>query len=391
MKLAFFSPLDSLTIFGGFEKVLSLLVDNFDKRNVEILICKLASADEAIPERNSWLKVFQTHKTLILKYTWPRALPKKLARWLGKCQIIENKDFDGNLLKSVDVAIVIHPLSLQPVSTFLTKTGFKGKIVGWFHSSLFGSDNPMKTLIKKTFFRISLTKQLRCTNLVLAISSGIEKQVKKLLPNIKVSTVYNPVLSADYERIPPVKRSSKPIFAYVGRIADAEKNLKFMFKGLSMLKFDWKLKIIGTGPDEETLKEYSKKLGIQDKIEWLGFSKEPYELLRNEGVTALLLTSRFEGFGLVLVEAISYGIPVISSDCEAGPGDIVVEGVNGYLYKPGDLKEFVEKVSGLAMGKLKVADSDEMRKTVKKFQIDTVCESIYNEFKRVLQSDLQRF
>ena len=107
-------------------------------------------------------------------------------------------------------------------------------------------------------------------------------------------------------------------------------------------------------------------------------------------MTALLLTSRFEGFGLVLVEAISHGIPVISSDCETGPRDIVVEGINGYLYKPGDLKEFVEKVNGLAMGKLKVADPDEMRKTVRKFQIDTVCESIYDEFVKIVDENASK-
>lgn len=154
-----------------------------------------------------------------------------------------------------------------------------------------------------------------------------------------------------------------------------------------MLKFDWKLKVIGTGPDEKMLRRYADKLGIADKIEWLGFSREPYELLRSEGVTALLLTSNYEGFGLVLIEAISYGIPVISSDCEAGPKDIVVPGVNGYLYKKGDLNDFVDKLNGIVSGRLKVSDYTEMRKTVKKFEIEEVCRNIYEELCKLVSHD----
>jgi len=384
MKVIIFFP-HPLTGFGGLKKVLNILVEYLEKRNFEVLFCKLASEDCIEPDRNTWFSLFQTHETLILRYTWPKVLPKRFVHWFGKYEIIEDKNFDNDVFKDLDLAVITAPSFLQSVLTLLNKIGFKGKIIGWFHGSLFGSNSMVKTLAKKIFLKNSLTKQLKCTDLVPSISSGIEEQVKKLLPNAKVVTVYNPVLPADYEKIPPIKRSTKPIFAYIGRIDNYQKNLKFMFKGLSMLEYDWKLKIIGEGPDEDMLKEYSKKLGIQDRIEWLGFSKEPYELLRDEGVTALLLTSNFEGLGLVLIEAISYGIPVISSDCEAGPRDIVVEGVNGYLYKPGDLRDFVEKVDGLVTGKLKVASPEEMRKTVKKFQIDVVCEKIYDELVKLVE------
>jgi UDP-D-galactose:(glucosyl)LPS alpha-1,6-D-galactosyltransferase len=61
-------------------------------------------------------------------------------------------------------------------------------------------------------------------------------------------------------------------------------------------------------------------------------------------VSALLLTSAFEGFGMTLVEAMSYGIYCISSDCPSGPADIVREGVNGKLYAPGDLPAFRERL-----------------------------------------------
>jgi len=79
-----------------------------------------------------------------------------------------------------------------------------------------------------------------------------------------------------------------------------------MLKGLSRLKHkDWQLKIVGTGPDEEKLKKLAGKLGIADRISWLGFRKDPYSDFRE--ITALMLTSRYKGFPMVLVETIQRG------------------------------------------------------------------------------------
>jgi len=384
LRISFFFT-NPLTVFGGFEKILGIVINYLEKKGIETILCKLIGEKEQIPDRSAWIELYRHHPRLfVVKYSWPFFLTERSARWIGEIRISENHEFFENL-RDVDVAIVNYPFLLKPIYSLLQRIGSKSKIVGWFHDWLYAGSTRFKREVKKVLVPFLIPSHLKSADLVLAISSGIAEKIEKFSPRTPVSIVYNPVLTDDYEKIPPVKRSNRPIFAYVGRLVNPNKNLKFMFKGLSMLEYDWKLKIIGEGPDEDMLKEYSKKLGIQDRIEWLGFSKEPYELLRDEGVTALLLTSNFEGLGLVLIEAISYGIPVISSDCETGPRDIVVEGVNGYLYKPGDLRDFVEKVNGLVTGKLKVASPEEMRKTVKKFQIDVVCEKIYDELVKLVE------
>ncbi|MDI3495960.1 MAG: UDP-D-galactose:(glucosyl)LPS alpha,6-D-galactosyltransferase [Pseudothermotoga sp.] len=84
------------------------------------------------------------------------------------------------------------------------------------------------------------------------------------------------------------------------------------------------------------------------------------------------MTSRFKGLGHVLIEAISYGIPVISSDCEKGPRDIDVLGVNGSLYKKGNLREFVKIVTDFVKGKLSIASPEKMKATVRKFKISLI-------------------
>jgi len=110
----------------------------------------------------------------------------------------------------------------------------------------------------------------------------------------------------------------------------------------------------------------------------MGFHPQPFSIVRE--CTALLLTSRFEGFPLVLVEAIQYGIPVISSNCQAGPEDIVIEGVNGYLFPEGDLESFVNILRKVISGELKFASPEEIARTAERFSP----EAFYERFKAAL-------
>ena len=348
----------------------------------------MAHDKELIPEKERWSRIFQEHDVFILKYQFPDSLPKRIRNRLGNFNLKEHLSAHP---KDFEIAIVILPHFIIPVYNFLKRNKIDAKIVAWFHNSItmyIHSTSRIKSFTKKTIFNLLgvFKKQFKKVDLFLSISTGIAHAVIKQLPSAPVKVVYNPVLPANFENIPVIKQSSTPIFAYIGRLDDFQKNLRFMFKALSRLDFTWKLKIIGTGPDEQALMDYAKKLRIENSIEWKGFSEKPFELLRDEGVTALLLTSRFEGLPTVLIEAISYGIPVIASNCPTGPSDIVINGVNGYLYEPGNLKDFVEKLRGLATGDLKVADIDQMRKSIEKFRIDNVCANIYSSLVGLLYS-----
>jgi len=139
------------------------------------------------------------------------------------------------------------------------------------------------------------------------------------------------------------------------------------------------LKVFGKGPDENTLSKYAEKLKINDKIEWLGFCANPYDVLKKDGVTAVVLTSRFEGLPTVLIEAVAHGIPVVSSNCNTGPDDIVISGVNGYLYKQGSIKDFTEKLKKVSFETQNFAELGRLMHSVDKFRIESVCENIYEK------------
>jgi glycosyltransferase involved in cell wall biosynthesis len=90
-----------------------------------------------------------------------------------------------------------------------------------------------------------------------------------------------------------------------------------------------RLEIYGQGPDQGSLQELIDELGLRENVTLAGYTKDPASVY--EKASCSLLTSRFEGFGLVLLESLSHGCPVVSYDVKYGPADIVADGVNGFL------------------------------------------------------------
>lgn len=381
MKVVLFSP-NPVNVFGGFEKIVKVVSDYLSLKGVDFSICKLASENEDVPPKDKWVEPYNKICNSLLVYECEKGIFQKLRQWSGDFRIVDEKN--SKIIKDSDIAIVISPIFLKVIRQYLRRIGSNAKIVTWFHLPLsytFLSLKFPKNLIKSSVFKVFRVyqEQLKHADLHLSISSGIAAEIKMFSPNANVKIVYNPALCDDYLNIEPIRRSEKPVFAYVGRLDNSQKNLFFLLKALSKLKFEWKLKVVGTGPDENKLKMYAKKIGVEKYLEWLGFSSSPFELLRNEGVSAVLLTSKFEGLPTVLIEAISYGIPVVSSHCPTGPDDIIINGINGFLYKPGSINDFVDKVNYVISNSHIFSQSEKIRKTVEKFRTSLVCESIYRE------------
>ena len=90
-----------------------------------------------------------------------------------------------------------------------------------------------------------------------------------------------------------------------------------------------RLEIYGQGPDADALQQLIDDSGLRENVTLAGYTKDPAAVYRRASCS--LLTSRFEGFGLVLLESLSHGCPVVSYDVKYGPADIVADGVNGFL------------------------------------------------------------
>jgi glycosyltransferase involved in cell wall biosynthesis len=117
----------------------------------------------------------------------------------------------------------------------------------------------------------------------------------------------------------------------------------------------WSLEIAGSGiAGHQFLKELSEELGINDCVQFLGFRSDIDTVMRQSAI--FVLSSRIEGFGMVLLEAMSQGCACVSFDCKSGPSDIIAHEVDGLLVPDQDLDEMVTALTRLMRSK------DERRK-----------------------------
>ena len=115
------------------------------------------------------------------------------------------------------------------------------------------------------------------------------------------------------------------------------------FKNVTEKHSDWILEIYGDGPQEVELKSLITQLNLEKHVFLKGFSPNVKEVIINASIFAL--SSVFEGFGLVIVEAMACGLPIVSYACPCGPKDIISEGKDGFLVNINDEIALANKIN----------------------------------------------
>lgn len=290
---------------GGTETVVKEVTRLLNRVNgFEPQVYVLGDSDD-----KQWLKGIKFGHSPFVKNKWLRVFPYFfwLYHYLRK--------------EKPDLVVGLSPVICQLLAMTRWALQKKFPIISWMHFSL--TANHMKqTLLKRADYHF-------------AISTGIANQLHNLgIEKNRIYTIYNPVKKTDKM----IKRpTNKSIFVYMGRITfEGQKRLKDMFDALAMVEGPWQLDIVGDGDDRSICQTYTEKIGIEKNVVWHGWQSDPWSVI-NEA-TALVLSSEFEGFPMVLVEAIARGVYCISSDCPTGPEDIIEEDVNGELYRTGDVQ-----------------------------------------------------
>jgi glycosyltransferase involved in cell wall biosynthesis len=184
-----------------------------------------------------------------------------------------------------------------------------------------------------------------CMAAAVGVSDGIARELvgSAGLSRNKVVTIHNIVIrdglldrSAEQIDHPWLSDRSTPLFVTAGRLVP-QKDHETLLNALALHRRSGgnaRLLILGSGPLDDVLKRHAAALGLETSVCFVGFRANPLPWLRHADV--FVLSSRSEGFGNVLVEAMACGTPVIATDCDHGPREILEDGRYGVLVPPRD-------------------------------------------------------
>lgn len=179
-----------------------------------------------------------------------------------------------------------------------------------------------------------------------AISKGVKDEVENVVPKLrnKLRTIYNigkPSTSYSINNSTNLacstKKNASSTYKFIacGRLTD-QKDYATMLQALRRLPKDleWEIDILGEGELRNSLEQLARTLGIYERVNLVGFQSDPSLWYAKADV--FILSSQWEGFGNVIVEAMSAGVAVVSTDCPHGPSEIIEHGVDGLLVPPSD-------------------------------------------------------
>jgi len=187
---------------------------------------------------------------------------------------------------------------------------------------------------------------------IIAVSQGVKEDLCALgkLPEKMVRVIYNPAatgVSPDRVSIDVGNKLWGEGFKHnilaVGRLSE-EKDYNTLIRAFALLPeaLNAKLVILGDGPLREELHKFVTQLGLVEKISFPGFVRDTYPMYRSADL--FVLSSLWEGFGNVIVEALECGVPVVSTRCPGGPAEILENGRYGRLVPVGDHVALAEAI-----------------------------------------------
>jgi len=312
--------LEELSGRGGVETVLGAVISEIRRRHQDVaLYLPLPTQDE---EWNaSMADIALYYDPIVLNANMQVVLPQ-WRRILGLRRLLA-------LHGTGDVLVATHVPQTAMYARLAVGYRDAPPIVSWLH-------NPTKNFFNPEYINYA--------DLHWSISHGIGREVlERLNPARMVCWIGNPIdIPAD-----SIASSEQPKFIFVGRLENRQKRVDVILKALSEVSFSYHLHVFGDGPDRQALQRFAIELGICERVTWHGWKADPWDEVRE--ASCLLLSSDFEGFPMVIGEALSRRLPVIASNCEFGPGELVRPNLNGMLFSPSNWQELRDILNGAVL------------------------------------------
>ena len=357
---------------GGAERVMVNLARGFIERGLQVDLVLAKAEGPYLSQVPKEVRVVDLGAKRVL-YSLPRLVrylhqerPQVMLSALNHANIVA---IWAKMLARVKMRLVVAEHSTLSRSTE-NATSFRAKFM---------------PLLIKTFYPYA--------DAVVAVSRGVAEDLitQTGLPAEKIKVIYNPVVTPelftkaeeplDY---PWFRSGEPPVILGVGRLTKP-KDFPTLIRAFALVRKERpaRLMILGEGEERPNLEALVRELGLEEDVALPGFVENPYKYMKRAAV--FVLSSRWEGFGNVLVEAMALGTPVVATDCPSGPAEILEGGKWGQLVPVGNETSLARAII-LALSK--PVNAGELRSRAQLFSVDGVVQ-LYLDLLGVLRSGSQ--
>ena len=378
---------DSIFTIGGVQRVTAVIAKELAKDNVVTIVTfdksdkydpKLYDLENSIityryfcyPTIKNWeKKIYRICSGIYLKCHFQSKWASNLYAWSSFPTPLRNTLAKELNEGHYDVIIGVHaPLAarLATLRPYLPNT----KLIGWIHNSfeaLFGDTSLYIGSDRKRHY----VYQFQKLDDVIVLCNHDAETYQKYDSHFLPSVIYNPLT------LIPGKKSegNSHRFLAVGRFSNQHKGFDLLIEAFNIFaqqNTDWKLDIVGEGVEEELYRSLILKYHLGDRVFIHPFTNNIQEYYSKAQV--YVLSSRWEGFGLVLVEAMAHGLPVVSSDL---PTSKEILGDFGLYFNNGNIAELAQRLVDATQldwkekskEALKIANKFDIKQIVEKWKI----------------------
>lgn len=346
MKICFL--IASISGKGGTERVTTMVASALANKEYEVGIISCRGDIKPFFNIDSRVTISTLHAEKINS-----SLTRKINNYKKIWEIEDKEKYD--VIIAVDIYLYLYLIPFQ-----ITK---KCRCIAWEHFN---------------FYEVSMKSTKLARYLAVKFADKIVLLGKEDLKNYK--SHYQDISNITYIYNPVAFKLSTNANMQVHRIIAAgrltkQKGFDLLIQVWGLLEKnedvgDWRLDVFGEGEEEKILKKLVHENGLK-RVCFRGYSCNLEEELEKSSI--FVLTSRYEGFVLVLIEAMAKGLPCVSFDCKEGPREIIADGQNGFIVEEGHIKLFAEKLLSLMQNdKLRLEFSSKCKMNIERFNIANV-------------------
>lgn len=324
MKKKLLVYVNSMNALGGIERVIAnltrALVDYYD---ITILVKDEPVSAYALDDRIN-MDTINAKLTMNMNSRIQRILSVPL-------NIIKSKRMLKKWLKShKDIDYVYTAFPTNGIEMYFADKKLRNRIVASEHASYYAYNSIYKKMKEWLYPRLN----------AISVPTTMDTEIYQ---NLGYKATYIPHLST-YVAQENINPDSK-MAINVGRLTSDKQQMLLLeiWENVNkrMPEHGWKLQIIGSGEEQSRLQAYIDEHNMTN-VQMVAHTSHIAHYYKNAGL--FLFTSKMEGFGMVLLEAMSFGVPCISFDCPSGPRDMIRDRENGYLVPCYDKEKYIERI-----------------------------------------------